>query len=174
MEALGRMAGGIAHDLNNMLTTVMGTAEMLLERTSDAPTTEGLTWIREAAERSSHLSRRLLTISRQKMSTPQLVDLGKEMRELTPILAGMVGSEVELITRHGEVPVWIEIDPAQLKQMFLNLVVNANEAMPEGGRLVIETNRIVVGDANGEKYQAVLRVTDSGQPRCRLILISCC
>ncbi len=161
MEALGRMAGGIAHDLNNMLTTVMGTAEMLLERTSDEPTTEGLTWIREAAERSSHLSRRLLTISRQKMSKPQLVDLVAEMRELTPTLAGMVGAEVELITRHGELTVWIEIDPAQLKQMFLNLVVNADEAMPEGGRLVIETDRVVV-DAGADQYQAVLRVTDSG------------
>jgi signal transduction histidine kinase/ActR/RegA family two-component response regulator len=161
MEALGRMAGGIAHDLNNMLTTVMGTAELLLGRTSDVRTTEGLTWIREAAERSSHLSRRLLALSRQKMTKPQIVDLDEEIRQLTPVLAGMVGSEVQLITRHGDVPVWVEIDPAQLKQMLLNLVVNANEAMPRGGRLVIETG-CVVGGADADGHQVALRVTDSG------------
>jgi len=164
MEALGRMAGGIAHDLNNTLTTVMGTAEMLLDSNSDARTTEGLTWIREAAERSSDLSRGLLALSRQKPTAPQIVDLDTELRELITTLRGLVRSNVELVAVHHEEQLWIEIDPAQLKQMLLNLVVNANEAMPSGGRLVIETRRLAAadGDASPAGPRVVLRVSDSG------------
>jgi len=164
MEAVGKMAGGIAHDLNNMLTTVLGTADLLLGRTRDARLTEGLSWIRDAAERSSTLSRSLLLLSREKMTEPRTVDLDAEARELAPVLSGMVRADVELVMRHGASQLWIVIDPAQLKQMLLNLVVNGNEAMTSGGELVVETDRVEApGDgAEAGEHVALLRVTDTG------------
>ena len=167
MEALGRMAGGIAHDLNNMLTTVMGTADLLRDRTSDEDLTEGLTWIRDAAERSADLSRGLLELSRQRITQPRLVDVNAELRGLLPVLHGMVRADVELVATLGPTPVWIKIDPAQLKQVFLNLALNANEAMPRGGRLLIETDSVPSIEPGGLDLpagltEALIRVADSG------------
>ncbi len=167
MEALGRMAGGIAHDLNNMLTTVMGTADMLLEKTSEQRMSDGLTWIREASERSADLSRRLLELSRQRITQPRVIDVNEELRELVPVLRGMIRADVEFVSAPGPTPSWIKIDPTQLKQVFLNLALNANEAMPKGGRLLIETARVPAGGPGDEarsepRTEALIRVVDSG------------
>lgn len=140
MEAIGRLAGGVAHDFNNLLTIISGYGQMLWEGLSPAdPLREAAGEILAAAGRAAALAGRLLAFSRKQTGKPQLVDLNEIVGGLERMLRRVIGEDIELVTALSPGLPRIHADPVQLEQVIMNLVVNAREAMPAGGRLVIET-----------------------------------
>jgi signal transduction histidine kinase len=140
MQAIGQLAGGVAHDFNNQLTIIIGYSEMLLEMlANDAFAREPLALIRNAAEHCSALTRQLLVYSRMQVHLPAVLDLNKVVRGCEEALRKVVGDDIELITLLDPDLGSIEADPSLLEQVLVNLAVNARDAMPCGGRLTIET-----------------------------------
>jgi PAS domain S-box-containing protein len=138
MEAVGRLAGGVAHDFNNLLGIVTACSE-LLRTHADQESTEYLDNIREATKRGAALTRQLLAFSRKQQSQPQMVDLNDRLKEVTKLLRPLMGDDVEIVIAAKAVPAVIEVDPGHLDQIVVNLAVNARDAMPRGGRLILET-----------------------------------
>jgi CheY-like chemotaxis protein len=138
MEALGRLAGGVAHDFNNLLTIISGYGETLLGRVDDS-LREDVKAILEGAERATAITRQLLALSRRQVRQPRVLDLNEIIRGMEKILRRAVGEDVrlELSLRNSLWPV--KADPGQIEQILLNLAVNARDAMPQGGRLIIST-----------------------------------
>ncbi len=138
MEALGRLAGGVAHDFNNLLTIISGYAELLLTQVNES-VREDVRAILEGAERATALTKQLLALSRRQASQPRLVDLNEIIRGMEKIIRRALGEHVilEVSLRSSLWPV--KADPGQIEQILLNLAVNARDAMPRGGRLVIAT-----------------------------------
>ena len=135
MEAVGRLAGGIAHDFNNLLTAIVGYSQLLLGRLEVGnPMQEELEEIKKAGERAASLTRRLLAFSRKELLQPQVLDLNALVANIDRMLRRLIGEHIELVTIFGPQLERIEADPAQLEQVVLNLVVNARDAMPQGGR----------------------------------------
>ncbi|HNV73676.1 MAG TPA: response regulator [Gemmatimonadaceae bacterium] len=156
MEALGRLAGGVAHDFNNLLTIVIGNAEALehgLLEPSDVPTAIGE--IRQAARRAAELTQRLLALGRQQQLQPRVIDVGDAVGAMEPMLRRLVGGDTvfTLVTSGGTRGV--KVDPTQLEQLVLNLVLNAREAVRAGGRITIEVSPIDVRE--GEAWKPRLR-----------------
>lgn len=147
MEALGRLAGGVAHDFNNLTTAILGFTEFVLSSLeTDDQRRKDLEEIRSAAERASGLTRQLLAFSRRQMIEFQPVKLNEVVEKMDRMLRRLIGEDVELITRLAPSLGWIHSDPGQLEQVLANLVVNARDAMPDGGRLTIETAAIVLDE----------------------------
>jgi PAS domain S-box-containing protein len=140
MDAVGKLAGGVAHEVNNQMTVVLGAASFLLRR-PDLPVwaREELGHVREAASRSAAVTSQLLAFGRRQMLRPELVDLNHVVREMETILSRAVGPAVEIETVLSQDPAAVLADKGQLIQALLNLAFNARDAMPEGGRLRIET-----------------------------------
>jgi signal transduction histidine kinase len=153
MEALGHMAGGVAHDFNNLLT-IIRISTQLLERQlhPQDPLLEHVQNIQNAGDRATDLTRRLLSFSRREIIEPRTVNLNPLIANLTPMLERLVGENIELktITADGLWPV--KVDPSQMDQVLVNLVVNARAAMPEGGSLTIETANTVLDGAYVASY----------------------
>ena len=171
MESIGRLAGGIAHDFNNILTTIMGYSELAMLRLSPEAqdTIDDLEQIRSAGEKAAILTRQLLTFSRKQELSTTAVDINRLMANLAKMLQRMIGEDVVLKFNPGEGTGSIIADPGQLEQVLMNLAVNARDAMPEGGRLDIET-RLVEIEADREIGQGelapgryvLLAVSDNG------------
>ncbi len=172
LEAVGRLAGGVAHDFNNMLTAILGEADLLLlQPRLDAGTRVQVENIRNAALRSAQLTRQLLAFARQQHTEPRPFALAELVRGLEPLVQRLAG---RLVVTRFELPdgggsPWVHADPSQFEQAVLNLVINAADAMPEGGELVLRVGREVVtaGDrarrgARHEGAHARLSVADSG------------
>ena len=171
LEAVGRMVGGVAHDFNNILAVILGTSEILqADLTVGHPSHEDVTEIRRAAERGATLTRQLLAYSRQQVLLPRRLDVNALVRNLEGMLSRMLGEDVELVMRLQSTPAMVQADPGQLEQVLLNLAVNSRDAMPEGGRLEVETAEVELDD----HYTAVhapmepgwyvlLSVSDTGQ-----------
>ncbi|RCK81374.1 MAG: sensory box histidine kinase/response regulator [Candidatus Ozemobacter sibiricus] len=140
MESVGRLAGGIAHDFNNLLTAITGYAEFLFDSlpVGDARR-EDVRQILSAGERAASLTRQLLAFSRQQILTPQTTDLNGAVGNMARLLTRLIGEDIHLETRLAPAPCRIRIDPSQLDQILVNLAVNARDAMPNGGRLIIGT-----------------------------------
>ncbi|MEO6197837.1 MAG: ATP-binding protein [Dehalococcoidia bacterium] len=159
MEALGRLAAGVAHDLNNLLTIIAGYSDILSRQEKLPPDSRRSAHeIKRAAERAFAMTRQLLSFSRKESAQTKLVNLGELLRGLAPLLSRSLGENIALETVvTGEVP-RVKADPVQLERMFMNLASNARDAMPGGGSLRIEVQR-VTRDAD-----AVVRVivTDTG------------
>lgn len=169
LEAVGRLAGGVAHDFNNILTVISGHAELLLEElAAQDALREDLDEIRRAAERATGLTRQLLAFSRKQVLRPERLDLSHTLTELEWLLHRLIGEDIELITNARADLGAILADPSQIEQVVVNLVVNARDAMPKGGRLVLGTDRLAVTErrrpqayvAPGE--YARLSVSDTG------------
>jgi PAS domain S-box-containing protein len=139
LEAIGRLAGGIAHDFNNLLGIVQGYAELLRGGVSEPKTKKQLEGIILAAERGVSLTRQLLAFSRKQMLEPKVLNLNTVVSEITRILPRLIGEDIELRTKLSGDLGHVKVDPTQMEQVILNLVVNARDAMPNGGRLAIET-----------------------------------
>ncbi|MDX1631065.1 MAG: ATP-binding protein [Thermoanaerobaculia bacterium] len=167
MEAVGRLAGGVAHDFNNQLTAISGYAELLLAQIGDERARQDCEEIIRAAERAASLTRRLLTFSRREKATPRRVRIGEVVEETERMMNRLLGEPVEVTTDLGsDVPeVWV--DRGQLEQVLVNLAVNARDAMPRGGELTIVTgSRSVQEGTIGELpagLYAELVVTDTGE-----------
>ncbi len=140
MEAVGRLAGGVAHDFNNLLTAVLGHADLALARLPpDDPLAEELREIKAAGGRAASLTRQLLAFSRKQVLEPRIVDLNAVVMGLVKMLRRTIGEDIELVTRLAPDLGRVRADPVQLEQVLLNLAVNGRDAMPDGGRLTIET-----------------------------------
>jgi PAS domain S-box-containing protein len=160
MEALGRLAGGIAHDFNNILTAILGYTALVLDTMppdSDNRTRVG--HIERAATRAAALTQQLLVFGRQRVQRPEVIDLNGTVRNLLPMLQRLIDEDVRFETTFAADAGTIEIDPAQLEQVVLNLTLNARDAMPKGGRLRISTSRASRDDGSP---LARLTVEDDG------------
>ncbi len=138
MEAVGRLAGGVAHDFNNLLGIVIACSELLRSRV-DAGSLEYIENIREAAKRGASLTKQLLSFSRRQPLQPQLLDLNDRLAQLNRLLHPLMGDDVEIVILPRSASAIVEADAGQLDQIVINLAVNARDAMPHGGKLIIET-----------------------------------
>jgi signal transduction histidine kinase/ActR/RegA family two-component response regulator len=145
MEAVGRLAGGVAHDFNNLLMAISGYAELALSAKTDASRRERIEEIATAADRAAALTRQLLAFSRKQVLQPRVISLNTVVSEIEKMLGRLIGEDIELVTRLTPTLLNVLADPGQLEQVLVNLAVNARDAMPEGGRLVIETENAECG-----------------------------
>jgi nitrogen-specific signal transduction histidine kinase len=143
MEAVGRLAGGVAHDFNNLLSVILGGVELVLSDPGP-PDRELLVEIRAAGERAAGLTRQLLAFSRRQVVTPSVVDLNALVVELERMLGRLLGERFRLETRPLADVATVHADRGQIEQVVVNLVVNARDAMPEGGTIVVETRTVTV------------------------------
>jgi PAS domain S-box-containing protein len=168
MEAVGRLAGGVAHDFNNVLTAIFGYTELLLEQfPPDDPRRSDVQEIRAAGERAAALTKQLLAFSRKQVMQPRLLDLNEVIASVQKLLGRLVGDDVVLEIKTDPGLVTVKADPGQIEQVLMNLAANARDAMPQGGRLVIETR--TEQDAQAPRRAglqdgtyAVIEVTDTG------------
>jgi two-component system, cell cycle sensor histidine kinase and response regulator CckA len=148
MESIGRLAGGVAHDFNNLLTVILGNLESVLAALNPAdPIYQPLTEVQRAGESAASLTRQLLAFSRKQIIAPTAVDLNALIGAMERMLRRIIGEDVELDVRTAPGLSRVRADAGQLEQIIVNLSVNARDAMPGGGRLVIETSDVLVGDA---------------------------
>jgi two-component system, cell cycle sensor histidine kinase and response regulator CckA len=175
LEALGRLAGGIAHDLNNALTAIAGYSELTLNALpGDHPVRDDVDEIRRAAGRATSVTRQLLAFSRKQPLEPRVFDLNEVVGNLARLLERLLGPEIQLETvLFGGLPP-IHADPGQIEQVIINLAVNARDAMPEGGRIALATSveHIARGSGRGAAQippgaYVVLRVADTGHGMSR-------
>ena len=170
MEAVGRLAGGVAHDFNNLLTVITSYSDLLLEELpSEDPKREDLEQIRKAAEGAAGLTRQLLAFSRQQVLQPRILDLNGVVENTEKLLDRVIGEDIQLATVLAPDLGLVNGDPGQLEQILMNLVVNSRDAMPQGGRLTIETANLNADDAFVRNHPlarpgryAMLAVTDTG------------
>ncbi|MEO7999073.1 MAG: ATP-binding protein, partial [Gemmatimonadaceae bacterium] len=147
MEAVGRLAGGIAHDFNNLLTVIHGNASLALhEAPQNSAQLTALNEVRDAATRATSLTRQLLAFSRREPVEPQLLDLNVIVEDLRRMLGRLIGEHIQLETELSETPMVVKADRTNLEQLLINLVVNARDAMQEGGVLNIKTERVILED----------------------------
>ena len=140
MEAVGRLAGGVAHDFNNLLTVIIGYSQLALDKLGEGTHVRPeLTEVRRAGERAAGLTRQLLAFSRRQVLQPRVLDLNTVVREVEGLLRRVIGEDVELVAELAPNLGKVCADPGQLEQVLMNLAVNARDAMPGGGRLVIAT-----------------------------------
>jgi signal transduction histidine kinase/CheY-like chemotaxis protein len=145
MEAIGRLAGGVAHDFNNQLNAVMGFAAFAARDPGIGPRARGdLEEVLKATERMAGLTRQLLAFSRQQVLQPETLQLNAAVLDGTSLLQRLIGSHIEMRVDLSADPTWVRVDRAQLLQVLMNLAINARDAMPKGGRLVIRTGRVEV------------------------------
>lgn len=148
MEAIGRLAGGIAHDFNNLLGVVLGHTEILEEAAGrDRRLQRSVEAIQSATQRAAALTTQLLAFSRKQMVEPRILDLNVAVREIEKLLRRVIGEDIELMIRVQPGVGTIQIDPGQLDQILMNLVVNARDAMPNGGKLIVETSSVTLDDS---------------------------
>ena len=170
MEAIGRLAGGIAHDLNNALTAIAGYAELALgELSAEHAARSDVDEIRRAAERAGSVTRQLLAFSRKQLLEPRIFDLNDTIASISRLLSRLLGADVEVQTRLADTPLPVRGDPGQVEQAVINLAVNARDAMPSGGTLTLATSRERVDEAFARSHPpiapaeyVILRVSDSG------------
>lgn len=144
MEAIGQLAGGMAHDFNNMLTGIAGNAELaLLEVGESGPVGESLVEVLVSARKAAHLTRQLLAFSSKQVVTPRVVDVNRILDGLDRMIIRLIGENIRIERRYADELAPVRADPVQLEQVVLNLMVNARDAMPDGGRVVIETRMLV-------------------------------
>jgi two-component system, cell cycle sensor histidine kinase and response regulator CckA len=165
MEAVGRLAGGIAHDFNNLLTAIRGNAELITQRSrGDALLSAELDAILHAADRAATLTRQLLAFSRKQEVTASRVNLNELVDNVTRMASRVIGPNVQLEVRTGSTLRPVFADPSQLEQMLLNLILNARDALPDGGRVVIRTTNVTIREGSAE-------AVNTGLPAGRYVLL---
>jgi PAS domain S-box-containing protein len=170
MEAVGRLAGGVAHDFNNILGIIMGYSDISLGLiASDSPVGRYVSETKKAAQRATLLTRQLLAFSRKQVNFPKILDLNEVVHNVTSMFLRLVGEDIKVEFRPGASIGSIKADPGQIEQILMNLVVNARDAMPDGGKIIIETGQAELEEpyvshhpgANVGKH-VVLMVSDTG------------
>ncbi len=158
MEALGRMAGGVAHDFNNLLTVIRGHSDLLLDRLQPEDTLyRSCQQIRKTSDRAASLTRQMLAFSRMQVLQPKVLDLNELIADMGKLLRRLVREDIEFSLRLGDSLGRIKADPSQLEQVLLNLTVNASDAMPLGGKLIIDTQNLFVDSKNAHLHSSVER-----------------
>ena len=148
MEAVGRLSAGVAHDFNNLLGIILGYGALLRPRLGGEWQRAKLAEIMKAGERAAGLTRQLLTFSRKQVMQPAVLDVSALVADLGRMLGRLVGEDVELVITLSADPGWVRADPGQVEQVVMNLVTNARDAMPRGGRLTLATANVVLGEAD--------------------------
>jgi two-component system, cell cycle sensor histidine kinase and response regulator CckA len=170
MEAIGRLAGGVAHDFNNVLSVILGYSEFLLaELKAPDPVHDDVQEIHDAASRAAGLTRQLLLFSRQQVVEPRVVDLREVLLGMDKMLQRILGEDVELLLTAPQTDARVTVDPSHIEQVILNLVVNARDAMPTGGKLTIELAEVELDENYAQNHvpakagpHVMLAVTDTG------------
>jgi two-component system, cell cycle sensor histidine kinase and response regulator CckA len=171
MEAIGRLAGGIAHDFNNLLTVIGGHTQLLLmDAPEEDPQREDLLEIQDGVERAAALTRQLLAFSRKQILQPRVISLNDLVAGTERMLRRLIGEDVELISHLDPALGPVLADPGQLEQVLMNLAVNARDAMPQGGKLIVETHNAVMGQSGAHLHPylhedtpaILLTVSDTG------------
>ncbi|HEX6774606.1 MAG TPA: ATP-binding protein, partial [Methylomirabilota bacterium] len=171
MDAVGKLAGGIAHDFNNLLMVIRGDGDLILRRLPPThPLRKNAEGIREAADQAATLTRQLLAFSRKQVLAPRVLDLNSIVSGMQTMIQRLIGETINLVTVPEPALGRIKADPGQIEQVIMNLAVNARDAMPDGGRLVVRTANVQAGEAPGLPGAAsppagphvLLEVTDSG------------
>jgi signal transduction histidine kinase/HAMP domain-containing protein len=171
MESIGKLAGGVAHDFNNLLTPILGYAQLGIMglKPGEERLRPNLVEIQKAAERASNLTRQLLGFSRRQIIEPKVLNLNTLIQDMDKMLRRLIGEDIELVTQPAQDLWLVKIDPGQVEQVLMNLVVNARDAMPNGGKVTVETFNAVLDpeycasrqDVTPGDY-AVLAVSDNG------------
>jgi PAS domain S-box-containing protein len=170
MEAVGKLAGGVAHDFNNLLSVITGYSELLLTRTDDRnPARREIEEIHKAGERAAALTQQLLAFSRRQVMKPKLLRMDEVVENLGKMLRRLIGEDIDFTTESQE-DLWaVRADPSQIEQILMNLIVNARDAMPAGGKLAVSTANFLLETPLVEREltippgrYATLRVADSG------------
>ena len=170
MEAIGQLTGGIAHDFNNLLTVIPGRSQLARrDLPTDHPHWRTFALIEKTAERAAALTRQLLAFSRQQVLQPRVLDLNAGVSGLAPMLQRLIGEDIEFVVVAAPDLGRVKADPSQIEQVIVNLAVNARDAMPQGGRLMIETGNADVDDGDARRHVGVppgryvrLAVRDTG------------
>ena len=171
MEAIGRLAGGIAHDFNNLLTVIQGNAQLSILRLREGdPLRENIEEIQKASEGAEVLTRQLLAFSRRQIMEIRVLDLNQILQGLDNMLRRIIGEDIELMTFLSESTGNVKADPGQIEQMIMNIAVNARDAMPDGGDLIIETANVELDEEYARAHIAVnpgryvmLSLSDTGE-----------
>jgi PAS domain S-box-containing protein len=169
MESVGRLAGGIAHDFNNLLTAILGYAELAEDETDPQEVRQYLSHVRQAAEKASDLTRQLLTFARRQIIAPRTVNINDLILSLDKLLRRLIGENIELVMLPKEGLHSVKVDPGQFEQILVNLVVNSRDAMPDGGKITIETANVTLDAEYARQHEEVvpgeyvlLAVSDTG------------
>lgn len=170
MEAIGQLAGGVAHDFNNLLTIISGYSEMMAEGLGpDSPHIGQVKEIQKATDRAAALTRQLLAFGRRQMLAPQVLDLNMVVSNVDKMLRRLIGEDIDLVPISSGGLGRVKADAGQIEQIIMNLAVNARDAMPQGGKLTIETADVVLDDTYARRHVAVtpgpyvmLAVSDTG------------
>ena len=170
MEAIGRLSGSVAHDFNNLLSVILSYSELALADLKPVdPLRADIESIRAAGGKAAELTQQLLAFSRQQALAPRVIELNDVLRESEKMLRRLLGADIEIVSHYARTLSRVKVDPGQIDQVLLNLVVNARDAMPNGGKLTIETKEVVLdelytsehfGVANGP--HVMLAVSDTG------------
>jgi two-component system, cell cycle sensor histidine kinase and response regulator CckA len=169
MEAIGRLAGGIAHDFNNLLSVILSYSELLLQSEDDLAGRPMIVEMNRAGERAAELTRQLLAFSRRQVLEPKVLDLNQVLAQLSTMLARVLGEDIDLKTLPQAAVATVRADPGQLEQVIMNLVVNARDAMPTGGKMTLATSSVELEEAYAVDHLGVtagpyvlLTVSDTG------------
>jgi PAS domain S-box-containing protein len=170
LDAIGKLTGGVAHDFNNMLTVISGTTEILLERLRDQPNLQAVAaLINDAADRCTELIQHLLAFARKQPLRPRNVDINVTVIDIAKLLRPTLGEQIQVDSILGQEVATALVDPSQLANALINLAINARDAMPDGGKLMLETGRVVLDDAYAERNADVrpgayvmIAISDSG------------
>jgi len=171
MDAIGRLAGGVAHDFNNLLMVISAYAELMQDSlASGHPLLRNVQEIMKASKRAADLTRQLLAFGRKQMQALQLLDLNHVLKDISKMLPRLIGEDIQLTIVHGRNIGCVRADPLQIEQIVMNLAANARDAMPDGGKLTIETASIALDEEYVQRHSIVpigdyvlLAVTDTGQ-----------
>jgi PAS domain S-box-containing protein len=170
LKAVGQLAGGVAHDFNNILGVIQGYGEFVLDKMADdAPFREEVGEILDASKRATSLTRQLLAFSRKNVIQPRVIDLISNVNEMAKMLGRLIGEDIQMSISQSSEKARIKADPSQLEQVLINLVVNARDAMPKGGRLTIEIGEVRLHERYSASFAPVppgsyvmLAVSDTG------------
>lgn len=170
MEAIGRLAGGVAHDFNNLLTVITGYCDLTtMGMDENDPLQSNISEINAAAERAVSLTRQLLAFSRKQALAPKIVDLNVTIAEMEKMLKRIIGEDIALHTVKDENLMKVKVDPGQIEQVIINIAINARDAMPDGGKLIIETANVLLNEdyivthpEAAPGHNVLLAITDTG------------
>jgi two-component system, cell cycle sensor histidine kinase and response regulator CckA len=170
MESIGRLAGGVAHDFNNLLTAIIGHTGLALESLpATAPERDDLLAIERASQSAANLTHQLLAFARKQLIAPRILDLNELILTMDHLLRRLIGENIQLITRPGANLGLVQADPGQIEQVIINLAINARDAMPEGGQLIIATENSTIDPSEYRQYPeirtgdyVVFSITDTG------------